>query len=340
MSDTKTNSEQRSLESTNLLIMLYFWRKPILKVSLAAAILSAVVSLVMKDRYKSTVIMYAEQQNSFGAQLLEYGGGDLLTLGEERDAERLLQIINSDQVRNKIVEKYQLWDVYEIERDRKGVVALIAQEYCENVYAQITKFGSVEISVLDESPERARDMANDIALYTDSLANKLRSDRAMTAFKHVENSLNIAMEDVRVMEDSMKIFKDLGMYSYVDQIAALTEMYGTAIAEGHPERAQLLKNDMNTLSQYATAYTNLERRLGAGYEKVNILRKRNDLMQIDIESSIPAMRIVDAASAADKKKYPVRWLIVTLSTMSAFIFTFITLIIIDNFKKLRAQGKL
>jgi capsular polysaccharide biosynthesis protein len=340
MTDTTTNQAERSLESTNLLIMLYLWRKPILKISLAAAILSAIVSLLMNDRYKSTVIMYAEQQNSFGAQLLEYGAGDLLTLGEERDAERLLQIINSDQVRNKIVEKYQLWDVYEIDRDRKGVVALIAQEYCENVYAQITKFGSVEISVLDESPERARDMANDIALYTDSLANRLRSDRAMLAFKHIESSLNEALEEVRVMEDSMKIYKDLGVYSYVDQIAALTEMYGTAIAEGHPERAQLLKNDMNTLSRYATAYTNLERRLGSAYDKVNVLRRRYDLMTIDIESSIPAMRVVDAASAADKKKYPVRWLIVTLSTLSAFIFTFITLIIMDNFKKLRAQGKL
>jgi hypothetical protein len=219
-------------------------------------------------------------------------------------------------------------------------VALIAEEYCENVYAQITKFGSVEISVLDESPERARDMANDIALYTDSMANRLRSDRAALAFKHVETSLNIALEDLRIMEDSMKMFKDLGMYSYVDQIAALTEMYGTAIAEGHPERAQLLKNDMNALSQYATAYTNLEKRIGAAYEKVNTLRKRFDLMTIDIESSIPAMRVVDAASAADKKKYPIRWLIVTLSTLSAFIFSFITLIIIDNFKKLRAQGKL
>jgi capsular polysaccharide biosynthesis protein len=340
MTDTKSNQTERSLESTNLLIMLYFWRKPILKVSLAAAILSAIVSLLMKDRYKSTVIMYAEQQHSFGAQLLEYGGGDIITLGEERDAERLLQIINSDQVRNKIVDKYQLWDVYDIDRDRKGVVALIAKEYCENVYAQITKFGSVEISVLDESPERARDMANDIALYTDTLANRLRSDRAVMAFKHVEASLNEALEEVRVMEDSMKIYKDLGMYSYVDQIAALTEMYGTAIAEGHPDRAQLLKNDMNNLSKYATAYTNLEKRLGAAYEKVNILRRRFDLMQIDIDSSIPAMRIVDAASAADKKKYPIRWLIVTLSTLSAFIFSFITLIIMDNFKKLRAEGKL
>jgi len=340
MTDISNNTEQRSLESTNLLITLYHWRKPILKVSLAAAILSAVVSLLMKDRYKSTVIIYAEQQHSFGAQLLESGGSDLLTLGEERDAERLLQIINSDQVRNKIVEKYQLWDVYEIERDRKGVVALIAEEYSENVYAQITKFGSVEISVIDESPERARDMANDIALFTDSLANKLRSDRALTAFKHVENSLNIALDEVRVMEDSMKMFKDLGVYSYVDQIAALTEMYGTAIAEGHPERAQLLKDDMNRLSQYATACKNLERRLDGAYDKIGTLNKTFDLMQIDIESSIPSMRIVDSASASDKKKYPVRWLIVTLSTLSAFIFTFITLIIIDNFKKLQAHGKL
>jgi uncharacterized protein involved in exopolysaccharide biosynthesis len=341
MKEPKSTESQTSLESSNLFILLYQWRKPIMLVSITAAILSAVVSLLMKERYKSAVVLYAEQQHSFGAQLLEdVQKEDLLTFGEEEDAERLLQMINSDQVRNKVIEKYKLWDVYEIQRDQRGANTLIAREYQDNVSAELTKFGSVEVAVLDEKPERARDMANDIALFADSVANRMRSERAMTAFKYAEASLQSALNEVQVMEDSMKVLQEMGVYSYLDQIAALTEMYGTAIAEGHPDRAQQLKAQMDFLSKYGTTYVNLETNLKEAYEKLNVLRKRYDLMKIDVESNIPVMRVVDYASAADKKSFPIRWLIVAMSTLSAFVFTFILLLIIDNFKRLRAEGRI
>ncbi len=341
MKEPKSTESQTSLESSNLFILLYQWRKPIILVSITAAILSAVVSLLMKERYKSAVVLYAEQQHSFGAQLLEdVQKEDLLTYGEEEDAERLLQMINSDQVRNKVIEKYELWDVYEIQRDQRGANTLIAREYQDNVSAELTKFGSVEVAVLDEKPERARDMANDIALFADSVANRMRSERAMTAFKYAEASLQSALNEVQVMEDSMKVLQEMGVYSYLDQIAALTEMYGTAIAGGHPDRAQQLKAQMDFLSKYGTTYVNLETNLKEAYAKLNVLRKRYDLMKIDVESNIPVMRVVDYASAADKKSFPIRWLIVAMSTLSAFVFTFILLLIIDNFKRLRAEGRI
>jgi capsular polysaccharide biosynthesis protein len=341
MKEPKSTESKTSLESSNLFILLYQWRKPIILVSITAAILSSVVSLLLKERYKSAVVLYAEQQHSFGAQLLEdVQKEDLLTFGEEEDAERLLQMINSDQVRNKVIEKYELWDVYEIQRDQRGANTLIAREYQDNVSAELTKFGSVEVAVLDEKPERARDMANDIALFADSVANRMRSERAMTAFKYAEASLQSALNEVQVMEDSMKVLQELGVYSYLDQIAALTEMYGTAIAGGHPDRAQQLKAQMDFLSKYGTTYVNLETNLKEAYEKLNVLRKRYDLMKIDVESNIPVMRVVDYASAADKKSFPIRWLIVAMSTLSAFVFTFILLLIIDNFKRLRAEGRI
>jgi uncharacterized protein involved in exopolysaccharide biosynthesis len=341
MTDKTTTGNVISLESTNLFILLYRWRKPILYVSMAAAVISAVVSLLLKERYKSMVVLYAEQQHSFGAQLLEdVQKEDLLTFGEEEDAERLLQVINSDQVRNKIIEKYQLWEVYDIKRDQRGANTLIAKEYQDNVSAQLTKFGSVEVAVLDEKPERARDMANDIALFADSVANRMRSERAMTAFKYAEASLQTTLTEVQVMEDSMKVLQEMGVYSYIDQIAALTEMYGTAIAEGHPDRAQQLKTQMDFLSKYGTTYVNLETNLKEAYEKLNVLRKRYDLMKIDVSSNISVMRVVDYASVADKKSFPIRWLIVAMSTLSAFVFTFIMLLIIDNFKRLRSEGRI
>ena len=339
MTEKNPDSQSIALDSSNLFILLYSWRKPIAMVSIAAAVISAAVSLIMKERYKSTVVLYAEQQHSFGAQLLEdVQKEDLLAYGEEEDAERLLQIINSDQVRSKIIEKYQLWDVYDIKREDRGSNTLIVKEYKSNVSAQLTKFGSIE--VLDEKPERARDMANDIALYADSVANKLRSDRALTAFHYAESSLQSLLNEVQTMEDSMKVLQEMGVYSYVEQITALTEMYGTAIASGHPDRALQLKQQMDFLSKYGATYVNLETNLQEAYIKLNVLRKRYDLMKIDVDSNIPVMRVVDYASAADKKSFPIRWLIVAMSTLSAFVFTFIVLLVLDNFKRLRSQGRI
>jgi capsular polysaccharide biosynthesis protein len=339
-----TNVETESnnnLESTNLLILLFKWRKPILIVCAIAAIASAAVSLIMKEKYKSTVVMFATQQHSFGEQLLEdVKKEDILSYGEEEDAERLLQLINSDQVRTKIIEKHNLWEVYDIKRTDRGANTLIAREYGDNVSARQTKFGSVEVSVLDENPERARDMANDIAAFADSVSNTMRSERAMEAFHYAETSLNDLEAQVSVMEDSMRVLQEMGVYSYVDQIAALTEQYGTAIATGHPDRATLIKDQMDFLSKYGTTYNKIEQNIQEAYSKLGVLRKRYDLMKIDVTTSLPTKFVVDSASSADKKSYPIRWLIVAMSTLSAFVFTVIFLLIWDNFKRLRMEGRI
>ncbi|MFN0032090.1 MAG: hypothetical protein ACKVOR_08025 [Flavobacteriales bacterium] len=341
MSATTAETHSPNLESANLLVLLFKWRKPIIMVCGAAAIVSAAVSLMMKEKYKSVVTMYAEQQHSFGAQLLEdVKTEDILAYGEEEDAERLLQLLNSDQVRNKIVEKYNLWQVYDIKKEDRGANTLIALEYIDNVSAKLTKFGSVEVAVMDEEPQRAADMANDIALFADSVSNQMRSDRAMQAFKYAESSLLNLQSEVQVMEDSMKVLQEMGVYSYIDQIAALTEQYGTAIATGHPDRAQKIKDQMDFLSKYGTAYNKLYMRLEESYQKIGVVKKRYDLMKIDVDSNIPSMRVVDYASAADKKSYPVRWLIVAMSTASAFVFVVILLLMWDNFKRLRGEGRI
>lgn len=341
MSNVSTPTNDTSLESSNLLVLLYKWRKPIIIACGVAAVVSAAVSLLMTEKYRSTVVLYAAQQHSFGAQLLEdLKTEDILASGEEEDAERLLQMINSDQVRNRIIEKYKLYEIYEINPADKGSRTLIGREYNDNVAAKLTKFGSVEISVLDVDPDRAANMANDIALYSDTLSNQLRSERALQAFRYAENSLKALEEEVRIMEDSMRVLQEMGVYSYVDQIAALTEMYGTAIAEGHPDRANKLKEQMDFLSKYGTTYNRLTSRLEDSYDKLGTLRKRFDLMKIDVDSNIANMSIVDRASPADKKFYPVRWLIVAMSVTSVFVLTVILLLVWDSFKRLRSEGKL
>jgi uncharacterized protein involved in exopolysaccharide biosynthesis len=337
--DTSTQTGNQNLESTNLIILLFRWRKPILIVCTAAAILSAGVSLILKEKYKSTLTMFATQQHSFGEQLLEdVKKEDVLAYGEEEDAERLVQILNSDQIRNRVIEDFDLWKVYDIDPAEKGAHTIIAKEYNDNVTSRLTKFGSIEVSVLDENPDRARDMANSIGAYADSVSNSIRSDRAREAFQYAEGSLNKLEEELGVMEDSMSVLREMGVYNYEDQIAALTEQFGTSIATGHPDRAAKIKETMDFLSKYGTLYHKLESRIEGAYEKLAVLRKRYDLMKIDTESNLPAKFIVDEATSADKKSFPIRWLIVVMSTASSFVFVVIFLLIADTFRRLKREG--
>lgn len=326
------NSEQvEKVDSTRLIVLLFQWRKTLMYSCLISGIISIIVSLVIENKFKSTAIVYAEQQHSFGAQVLEeVQKEDLLTYGEEEDAERLLQIINSSQVRDYIIEKYNLWSVYDIERESAGATTKINKKYADNVSAQQTKFGSIQIDALDVDPNRARDIVNDIVSYSDTVANKMKTERALIAFNYTINSLKALEIELNQVEDSMSHLRNMGVYSYEDQIAALTEMYGTAIAEGHPDRAEDLKNQMDRISAYGTMFVKLQTKLKDSYEKYNILRKRNDLLKIDVESRIPVMRVVDYAQAADKKAYPIRWLIVVISVISTLIFAFSALLIKQN----------
>jgi len=328
----ENNSGQiRDIDSTRLIVLLYQWRRTLLYACLIALVSSSVVSLIIDNKFKSTAIVYAEQQHSFGAQVLEeVQKEDLLTYGEEEDAERLLQVINSSQVRDYIIEKYNLWEVYEIARESSGALTKIHKKYLENVSARQTKFGSIQIEALDIDPGRARDIVNDIVSYSDTVANKMKTERALIAYNYTLSSLKSLEDELIQVEDSMNRLRDLGVYSYEDQISALTEMYGTAIAEGHPDRAEDLRNQMDRISVYGTMFVKLQTKLKDSYEKYNILRKRNDLLKIDVESQIPVMRVVDYAQAADKKSYPIRWLIVVITVISTFILVFSVLLIRQN----------
>jgi uncharacterized protein involved in exopolysaccharide biosynthesis len=341
MSNDMKQTETNSLDSSNLLVLLYHWRKPILIVCAAAAIVSAAVALIIEEKFKSTVVLFAVPQNSFGEQLLEeVKKEDVLAYGEEEDAERLLQIINSDKIRNRVIDQFNLWEVYEIPKGEKGSNTMMGKEYNGNVTARLTRFGSIEISVLDKSADRSRDMANSISALTDTVSNQLRNERAMQAFKYAENSYKNLQAEIQLLEDSMDALRRLGVYDYITQIEGLNEQYATAIADGKTVNAAKLRAQMDTISKYGNVYTKLETMIESTYEREAILKKRYELMKIDVESKLPSKFVVDYATAADKKSYPIRWLIVAMSVTSAFVFTVIFLLVWDSIARLRKEGRI
>lgn len=341
MTPVQNSSEALRFDSVNILVFLFKWRWALVVVCAAAAVVSAVVSLTLEEKFKSSVVMFPAGKSSLGSQLMEeVQKEDVLEYGEKEEAERLLQILNSDRIRNKIVEKYDLYTHYNIPRDSKGANAKMSATYDENISSKLTRFGSVRVDVLDTDPKKAMLMANDIVALLDTVANDLMDIRALEAFRIAEAEYLHLQSEIVQLEDSMSVLRGLGVYDYMSQIEGLNEQYATAIGKRQPQEAAQLKKQMDEVALYGNTYVKLETLIISAYEREAILKKRYELLKIDLNSKLPATFVLDFASEADKKSYPIRWLIVVVSVFSAFVFGIVAILIFENFKMLRTQNRI
>ena len=331
------NSTDSTLNSTHLLRFIFDRRKTFFLIGVIAAALSSVAALLMEEQFKSTVIMFATPQHSIGEQFYEeIKRNDLLEYGETEDAERLLQILNSDRIRKRIIEKYDLWMHYDINQSTAGAQSLLGKEYNSNVDSRLTRYGSIEVAVLDRDPKQAADMANDIAFLADSVANRLRNERAQEALVYAGSSLSQVQTEIQVMENELGKLYELGIYDFATQIEGLNEQYATAIAKGANANAEKIHKQMAKISTHANEFNKLSNLIEAAYEREAILKKRFELMKLDAETQMPSAFVVDYAAPADKKSKPIRWLIVVMSVASTLALALLILLGAANLKEPKA----
>lgn len=113
------NQSDLNNESIKLLAKIYTWRKKLLIVTLIAVIVSVAVSFIISPQYKATAIVFPSRTFSVSKLLIEQNQGaqeDYMDLGDEDDAEKLLQILNSSEIRSKIADEYDLWANWQIKK--------------------------------------------------------------------------------------------------------------------------------------------------------------------------------------------------------------------------------
>jgi hypothetical protein len=68
----------------------------------------------------------------------------------------------------------------------------------------------------------------------------------------------------------------------------------------------------------------------AQIKQLAIIKAKYEEAKVDAEQILTQKFIVNKATKAEKKSYPIRWLIVVISTISALIFGFIVLLLMEN----------
>ncbi len=329
------NDNKITFNASDVLLLIKRKWKHLLIVCSVALIASLIISYCIPERYKSTVVLYPANSTSVSQTLAtdENTERGLLQFGEKEEVEQMMQMLQSNDIRNRIIEKYNLIEHYRIDPDTKYLYTKLYDKYEDNVKISRTEYTSVKVEVLDESPDTAAMIANDISQLLDTVYARMQRDRAFRAVKIVENAMLEQEALVKNISDSLEKLGQLGVIEVKSQTEMYSEQYAIALANGNTSKVNELKSKLDTLAKYGGAHTMLTAQLKEEVQILTLRRNKFNQAKIELEQDLPNAFIVNKAEKAEKKTYPIRWLIVLSSVLSAFLLALMVLAIIEPLKK-------
>ena len=155
---------QRARSAVSLLVgTLYRWKVFILAVTIAAAIGSIVISGFLPKWYASTTRVLPPEggdNSGLGSLIGELSPLASSLLGGGGDYSRYLAILNSYSLQSTVVERFDLIRAYETE-DNPDPEADAVAALGSNTDIEIDlEYNSLMVTVFDESPQQAADIAN------------------------------------------------------------------------------------------------------------------------------------------------------------------------------------
>lgn len=193
---------------------------------IAAAVISAIVSLLLKPLYESTVILYPSSNITEASTLLGEASSRAALFGDDDATEKLIQVIESEQVRDYLKQKYDLARHYKIKPGERYPNTLLAEKMDKYLRCTKTSFGSVEISVRDRDRDIACAMANDMAARADTIFNNLQRGAAFVMLDEITRSYELQDRLVRQYEDSLRIQGGSAAFRIYSTLETETEYLG------------------------------------------------------------------------------------------------------------------
>jgi uncharacterized protein involved in exopolysaccharide biosynthesis len=312
------------------------YKKHLAVIGVVAVIAAVIFSspYFIKPLYKSTVILYPTASNSISKVLLSDNPGnnkDILEFGEDEQTEQMLQILNSNKIRDRIIEKYGLLSHYRIKSNSKFKMTNLYKQYENNFKFRRTEYMAVKITVYDEDPQLAADMANDVGELVDSTINEMQKEVARKAFKIVKGEYLSLKNEVQKKEDSLTVLRGLGVHDYESQSEMFNRQLAIEMARGNTAGVNRLEQKLEVLAKYGGAYVSLRDALEHDKKQLSELKAKYEEAKVDATENLPHKFVVSSAYKAEKKSYPIRWLIVMITLLSALFLAMIVFGFIELF---------
>tara|TARA_Y100000031_G_scaffold144528_1_gene176096 strand:- start:1043 stop:2002 length:960 start_codon:yes stop_codon:yes gene_type:complete len=309
--------------SAHLINLIAKWRYHLLAIVIIAAILAGIFSgpTFITPLYKSHAIAYPANVEPYS---------------DESETEQLLQILNSQDIVDSMVKKFDLPKHYEVNPKYKYFKTVLYDIYHEHVSINKTPYESVLIEVSDRNPDTASMMVSALLKFYDHKIARLHKTKSL----EVINMYEIQLMKKRQGLDSLKqiLYKlgtEQGLIEYEYQSQEIMRGYlGTVDGKN---KSQINSKEVERLLK------NMEKGSGQLIEVVQMIQDEARSyveVKLDLEmamrffdSNLTYTNIVSYPYPSDKKSYPIRWLIVSLVSLASFVMALLIIFFLENKKK-------
>ena len=290
--------------NTPLLKAVFKWKWHIVVITIVAAVCGAIFSgpTFITPKYKSEAIVYP---------------GGMSEFSDETYTEQMLQIMESQEIMDSVVEIFNLMDHYEINPNYKYAKTVLIGEYRDRVSISKTPYDAVKIKVLDKDPEMAYAMVNEIIRLYNVRFNEIHKSKKWEYVRMYQKNLAQKYNFIDSLKRELaQITSDGDMLNYLYLSKGNSIAY---FSQGNNNNSENIAN--------AIALVELITNETAAYSEIR-LEYDEELRQA--EGDMTYLNIVSRPFVADKKAYPVRWVIVALCGIGAFLMSILTVAAIEK----------
>ena len=310
--------------NTSLIRLLLKWKYHLVVIFVVAVVLGAIFSgpAFITPLYKSEAIAYPANINAYS---------------DESETEQMLQIIQSQDIVDSVVNKFKLMEHYEIDPGYPYWRTALMRAYHENVKIGKTMYEAISIVVFDKDPQIAADMADAILYFYNLKIAELHRSKRREVIQMYDGQLMAK----RALIDSLKEqLKDLGTtYGLIDYSIQSQEIMRGYLKTFDGSDARAVNTaGVNELKE------NIQQLGGKLLTTVEMLQHESRTyvdIKVDYEqelrfynSNLTYSNVISKPYPSDKKAYPVRWIIVALAGVGSLLIAILVIFAIENKKKL------
>lgn len=327
--------EQENIEfqqqRQNLLLFIWKKRKIIGIVTGVAAVISLVVSFLLTPLYLSTAIVFPAATSTVSFSEQRNAKASSMDFGEEEQSEQLVQILQSSRIRDKVVQRFDLFNHYEIDQNDPNKFYKLGKAYEQHIQFTRTRYSSIQIDVLDKDKELAAEIANKIVDLIDTVKNDMVKERTVPAFEINQRKKELIEKSLRDIRVKLDTLSELGVVTSEGR-ATLFAAYNEA--KGAEDRT-FFKNKIEINMKYGAEFDGLAMLRDEKIVKLSEFEVAYEQAESDAYANFNHKFVVEKAVVADKKEKPKKAIIVIVATLATFIFMVFALLIQDRIRELR-----
>ncbi|RPI75657.1 MAG: hypothetical protein EHM47_02040 [Ignavibacteriales bacterium] len=279
-------------------------------------------------------------------------------------------IIYSRNLLEKVIAKFDLIDIYEIDKTDPEYMEKTLKELRGNIFAEETDDNAYAISVRANEPQLASDITNYIIQLLNTRIVELKISKSSQNRIFLEERLTEVRYNLKKAEDSLLLYQNKsGMLNVEDQVKGILEAYSkleTELITKQIEKSileELMPKDSPQLQSVEVQVAQFEKKLSEikkqGQPNSILLSMENIpnkainylrlLREVEINNAIlefvmplyeqarfeehkdiPVLQVVDYAIPPVKKSYPPRTIFTLLVTFGVLLLGFFILLIKEN----------